>query len=68
MVGACRKIRKDIDEQDALRAKREYSNRSPGFNEVFTYKKGVETKVMTESQAIARKYRGLRGKKRPWDE
>ena len=56
-----------IDAEDTTKARTEYEGKSPGFDEVFVYRKGSKVVVYKGSLQIARKYRELQGKFQPWD-
>ena len=56
-----------INTKDVARARAEYQGKSPGFNEVFVYRKGSKMEVYKSNPQIARKYRELKGECRPWD-
>ncbi|PGH28391.1 hypothetical protein GX50_06509 [[Emmonsia] crescens] len=68
LLTKARKIRKDFDHADVEEAQQIYCDQNPGFDEVFSYRKGGKTYVMTDEIGISRAYRKLAGKKpRPWD-
>lgn len=60
-------FRQKRDKEDEIRARAEYSDPSK-FAEHFSYRKGSKTVLMTKSDAIARKYRALKGELCPWDQ
>ncbi len=53
--------RQMIDAEDVAKAKAEYQGKSPGFNEIFVYRKGSKVEVYKRNYQIARKYRELKG-------
>lgn len=67
-VQRARKIRQQIDQQDAEKARTEYDGKDPGFDEVFSYRKSGKMCVYKDDHSIARKYREIKRSPRPWDE
>ena len=45
-----------IDAEDATKARAEYKGKSPGFNKVFVYRKGLKVVVYKGSLQITQKY------------
>ena len=58
-------IRQQID---AERAETEFEGKDPGFDQVFSYRKGSKVLIYKDDHSIARKYREIKGSPRPWDE
>jgi hypothetical protein len=65
IVSKARSKRRTIDTKDVVRARAEYQGKSPGFNEVFVYRKGLKMEVYKRNHQIARKYRELKGESQP---
>lgn len=63
-----RGIRRDVDAEDVRQARLEYEGQTPGFNDIFSYRKGGNRYVMKSEPDIARKYREIKQTHRPWDE
>jgi hypothetical protein len=57
-----RRIRQDIDKQDAEKARAE-----PNFDVIYVYRKGNKVIALSKDDGIAQKYRELHDIPRPWD-
>ena len=66
-IQLARKIRREIDEEDAKQASIEFPGDGTRLNREFSYKKGGELKFLQDIQTIAKKYRELKNCPRPWD-
>ena len=67
-VRDARNIRQQIDKEDAERAETKFESKDPGFDQVFSYRKGSKVLIYKDDHSIARKYREIKGSPRPWDE
>jgi hypothetical protein len=67
IVVKARKIRREINTKDVQQARSEYAGKTPGFDEVFSYRKGSKICVTKTAADIARKYRGMNKRYQPWD-
>jgi hypothetical protein len=52
--------RQIIDTEDVIKARAKHQGKSPGFNEVFIYRKGTKMEVYKSNPQIAQKYRELK--------